>query len=364
MNTIILYSNVSTRNILLASLFFLAIILCMVVFIVGYLIRSNRKTSQRHKLKQFYSEIISSICICESEEELSDYIFEVKGELKRIWNQDKQAISVFTREMQKVQENLSGQAIQNIIWVYENLDMVSNTLKQLKSSHWHNRVAAIQQLAAFNQVKHIKNIYKETNNSNQYIRDAAQIAIVQLLGFNGLRFLRYISQPVSQWQQIQVLNQLDGKNIKPDKLIGWMQSENSTVVEFILRLIEKFRLYDCHDHVYFLKDHISKSVRLQVLQVIKELPDEDTPLFLENWFSHGDIEEKKIILDIISRTGAKEQIPFLLNLLYDKNDLIRYKALCCIKSIQPAYVEKVYDQIQHDSSFDHIMSVVKKQNAT
>lgn len=51
-------------------------------------------------------------------------------------------------------------------------------------------------------------IYRETNSKNEFVRSEAQIAIIYMTGFNGLRFLDVISYPLTLWQQIKLLEQL------------------------------------------------------------------------------------------------------------------------------------------------------------
>lgn len=361
---VLLYTDHLIRNVLVLSLVFIAIIVCITLFIVFYLIRRTGRSVYRRQLKAYYSEIISSICICETTDEISELISANASSIRASWRKNKQSRKVFIKEMLKVQENLSGQAVNNIIWTYEHLGLVDYTLAQLKSGKWHLKVAAIQQLAAFKQVKHITAIYRETNHKNHHIRNAAQIAIVQLTGFEGLRFLKVISQPISQWQQLLLLQQLNGEDIQSERLKQWINSMNDTVVEFILRLIEMFKLYDCQDIVYPLLEHHNKDVRLQVLKVIREIQDESTAYFLERSFNGRDLQEQEMILDILSIAGSEEQIPFLLSLLDSPHEIIQYKTLCCMKRIHPGSTEQTFNLLEQNPLFHHILPILKEQKYT
>jgi hypothetical protein len=287
------------HNVLLVSILFLVLIAFIFLFILFYLTVNRRKSTQRHKLLDFYGEVISNICICESTEELAGLLTNSDLITKNNWKKNKLTRQLFIKELHKAQQSLSGHATQNLVWVYEFLGLTEDTLSLLRSTKWHRKVTAIQQLAAFKQAKHITKVYRVTNHKNQYIRDASQIAIVQLTGFEGLRFLKLVTQPLSQWQQLLLLQHLEGEDMQADKLKEWILSQNETVVEFILRLIEKFRLYDCMDCVYPLLDHQSKAVRLQALKVMKEMGDESVVTLLEGKIPDQDLEEQEIILDII-----------------------------------------------------------------
>ena len=87
------------------------------------------------------------------------------------------------------------------------------------------------------QRKQVARIYRLTNAPNEILRMEAQAAIVQLYGFEGLRFLDILVRPLSEWQQIHLLRLLSRTPGTPSgKLREWLRSSNPTVRDFARKL--------------------------------------------------------------------------------------------------------------------------------
>ena len=147
-------------------------------------------------------------------------------------------------ELVQAKKNLSGFSTLNLKKLYEILDLNFTSFKKIKSIKWHIKAKGIQELGTMEQKKYVKQIFRLTNDENEFVRNEAQCALVSFYGFAGLRFLNVTAYPISQWQQIQLLNKLHG--IKPDNFDGikkWMQSDNEFVIIFSLNITLGMPLY-------------------------------------------------------------------------------------------------------------------------
>ena len=175
-----------------STIFFLALFLIFIGFILIYLVHEKRKESKKKILKEIYSNVISEAVLC-SREELEIFLQQPKVQVfKHRWFQKRIARKYLLKEIFKTNETLSGYAIENLRELYIHLDLQQKSYKDLQSPKWFKKAKALQQLAEMKQEQYYKDIYKHTFNSNKYVREEAQIALIKIAGFHGLQFLDLI----------------------------------------------------------------------------------------------------------------------------------------------------------------------------
>ncbi len=324
------------KSFLFESTFLFAVaIFSLLSFIIFYLMRYISYTAKRKHLSSIYSSFISEIILCETEEELMQVM--QQSYIQTIiykWLSRPIGKRLLLKNLIKIHRNMSGSAAGNIRWLYMHLALDQDSVKRLSSPKWHIKAKAIQELAEMKQEKYISKIYRETNNKNVYIRTEAQVAVVKLTGFEGLRFLNVVSQPITQWQQLSLLQLLSLKNkFQWDKLPGWLKSKNETVVEFALRLVEKYQRYEFHNEVVYCLEHPSALIRKQSIYTLKEISQPHTAHLLEHYFLMSEKEEQLCILEVMQAIGTKEQLPFLNSLLAMEDASIQYRTHKVIRQI-------------------------------
>lgn len=344
-----------------AAVFFAVVVGGMLLFIAFYLVSNHQKQLKKKKLCDLFSDLIAETTICESEEErrttLHRFLSENTAVIRRSF-----ARRVLVWEIVRTKENISGGAAENLRWLYETLDLDRDTLKLFSSDKWHRKACAIQHLAAMQQNKHLVKIYRETNNKNSLIRTEAQIAVVKLTGFKGLRFLSIVSHPVSQWQQLALISQLQEGEIEEDNIGHWLHSKNDSVVEFALRLIEVYKCYTLHPAVVKTLQHPSLMIRLQALQALKEINNGTTLPTILYHFTAACKEEQIRMLDMLQEIGAGiREIHFLTTLLQHQDEAIRYRAIHLIQQISPAWSNVIIRRIKGNPSFTYILSSLAKK---
>lgn len=324
-----------------AAVLFAVLTTGMLLFIFFYLHASSKRRRRKKELCNLFSDLIAETTICETEEERREVFYRFLG-LHGPLVQQPFPRTVLIRELVRTKDQISGGAAFNLQWLYETLDLDRDTLKNFLSPHWHRKARAIQHLAEMQQSKHLVKIYRETNNPNAFIRTEAQLAVVKLTGFKGLRFLNIVSHPVSQWQQLALLDQLKEGDIEEAKIETWLQSANDTVVEFALRLVEVYKCFALHDAVVKCLHHSSPVVRLQALQALKETGDHATCKVLLQHFDGSSKEEQLAMLDVLPALEAgNSELSFLSSLLLHPEEAIRYRALNLVQQICPKWSTEV-----------------------
>ncbi len=317
------------------TLLFATIIILVSGIIVIYLFRKNRFDNRRKEIQKNIADFISEIAICESMEELEETY--TQPGFENTLNKYKQTAfdkKVMTKELAETCKKLSGNSEENVQWLFEKTGLGKDLIKQLTNKRWYLKAEAIQQLASLNQHKQLRKIYYYTNHANLLVRMDAQVAIIKLTGFKGLRFLKVISYPITTWQQLQLLNELSRQ--KPDSfenLSQWIKSSNETVVEFALKLVGIYQQYEQYEHVVECLSHTSMLIQDQAVSTLSKIHLEDTASL---YVSHYHSLEKSVqfmIIQFLKEIGTDAEIPFLKSILNHPDNSFKLEAARAIKFI-------------------------------
>jgi hypothetical protein len=331
----LLYFFVQPHHLIVGMLILISIIAIVIVYMLFYLLYRARKSKNRQQLRQEYSEFISYLAICESVEELQAIMEEPewKSKLTR-WLSNSFARNVLVRELVTTVKNMSGTAASNAGWFYAYAGLDKDSLARLKKGSWHIKARAIRELAHLKQKQYIAQIYRHTNNRNEYVRNEARVAIVQLTGFEGLRFLDIITYPLTEWEQLCLLHELSLHPIKSFVSANrWLQSSNISVVEFCLNLIETYKLYDLYEDVVSCFTHPDKKIRKKAIEVVKEISRPDTPSLFAQRLDDEEEEVQKTIIEVLQQIGTENEIDVLTNYLHHPSDELKAGSALAIGKI-------------------------------
>lgn len=181
---------------------------------------------------------------------------------------------------------LMGFAAEKIIYIYEQLGFKEASIKKLNSKLWYEKTKGIQELYIMEQRDLLDNIYVLSNHTNPYIQREAQTAIIRFKGFAGLDFLNTQTQPISNWQQMNIMDQLKKFEFAPMSNLGnWLTSKNETVVLFALKLALTYQqLQFCDSIVTHCLNHTNEMVRKQAVKTLTCMANEDTiGLFMKQY---------------------------------------------------------------------------------
>lgn len=328
---------VEPMQLLIGMFAFVAIIAGIVFFILLYLIRRTAKSVRRKSLRQLYSERISELAICESNEELLLFFDQPETKnLMQLIGQDVFARRVMITELLKTVKNMSGNAADNVCWFYEQAGLEKESLLRLQKGAWHIKAKAIQELSGLRQHKYISKIYRHTNNANELVRSEARTAVVKLTGFEGLRFLDVISYPLTEWEQLCLLHELSlHSNRSFTKLGDWIQSENYSVVEFALCLIEVYSLHDYLPNVTVCLKHPSKAVRKKAIAALHQIYDPAAADVLMEIFPEESTDIQLLIFQLYREYGSEQEQFFLLQQVVHPVQEVRVAAAKAFYHTQP-----------------------------
>ena len=359
----ILGSIVSYTYFLWAALAFGVVAACVLLLIFLFLYRNNQRKKRKAQWRSLFSDLLAEIIIGESVKELQETLRQFcENEVHRKLLARPFVRKVLIRELVKTKDSISGKSAENLRWLYEELALDRDSFQAFQHGQWHRKAGAIQHLAEMQQSKYLVKIYRETNNRNALIRTEAQLAVVKLTGFKGLRFLNVVSHAVSQWQQLALISHLQEGEVEEDKIQQWLRVKNDSVVEFALRLVEVFRCHGLHDEVLACLQHSSPAVRLQALQTLKEIQNDSTANALLQHFAQATRPEQLQIIALWKEAGSgNEVLRFLTTLLQYDDEVVRFRAIEAIQQISPAWSSSVIKQVQGHPSFTNFLSLLQKE---
>lgn len=309
---------------------FIILLAFMFILVISFTIIKRRKESNKKLWHHTIAGLISEAIFMDDEE------FKL-GENIQLLLQTTGFRRCLLSEVVKAKLNLSGVAGQNLNKLYEHLNLNAESYRKLNNRKAHIKAKGLRELAIMEQVKYVKEIFRLTNSANELVRNEAQCALVGFYGFLGLRFLNVATYPISQWQQIQLLNKLNkitATNFDPIK--KWLQSSNESIVIFALKLAAYYNCNNMHKEVEHCMQNGSQAVKLCALKYLKKMPDVNSAAQIINHYHTEDNPFKLAVIDALITIGTEKQIPFILSQLQNVNDEIKSAAATCLSQLHPS----------------------------
>jgi hypothetical protein len=220
---------------------------------------------------------------------------------------------ILIQKLIAVKLNMSGAASENLSRLFRQFKFDKQILKMLNSSSWYKMASAIQQIGIMELDEYKHRLFEFVDHERGLIRVEAQNAILKFYGFEGLRFLDNASYPITEWQQIKLLDQL--ASLHTENFTGievWLESKNDTIVLFALKLVKNYHRFELFDQVVVCLRHKNPKVRQQAIKVLKDLPSEHSAAILIDIYFSETANNQLAILNALESVSTDAEIPFLL----------------------------------------------------
>ena len=317
----------------LSCLFFIFIILLTIY--LKYL-RSHLRVNEKKEAK--YQEVYESYLVTylyagNNEEVFSSEQQVIINELKKdVADPFKRKIIIST--LLKLRSEISGEIGESIDKLYIKLGLLRYSLAKLRNKKWDVIATGIRELTQFKIKAVHKMVLNNINHPKREVRKEMQLYLVHLYGFNGLEFLNVLETPLSEWDQIQLLEILQLNNdtqvadIKP-----WLNSSNDSIVIFALKLAKVYNQFEAKEELITLLNHNSEDVRINVISALSHLHLFEATTILKNNFSERSEEEQIAFLKMMENVYEASDKPFLLEHVHHKNSEIRLSIMEILKNI-------------------------------
>lgn len=317
---------------LMICLFLLSI--CILIIYLKYLrshLRSNERIREIYQ-KKYESHLITYL-YSGNEEEISPEQQIIINELKKdLSDPFKRSIVVST--LLKLKNEISGELDESIQKLYFQTGLINFSISKLRSRKWYVIAKGVRELTQF----HIKEVHDEVitliDHPKNEVRKEMQLYLVNLFSFKGLDFLNVLQTPLSEWDQIQLLEVLQRFN---DQQIfdikSWLKSSNDSVVIFALKLADIYIQFQSKEDLIELLDHKNKKIRIQLINVLGNLNVLEAKSILKNNFCERSQEEQVAFFKMMEKMPESDDEPFLLEYIHHENFEIKLSALKNLKVI-------------------------------
>jgi hypothetical protein len=302
----------------------LVMIILLIVAIYAMLHDKKKKYFKLLLIRTKLEPLISQIIIDESpatDEQLEELREIIDNGLARQY---------MVEELIRSKQNHSGEVAERIVTIYLGLDLKKYSIEKIQpKNNWYTIARGIQELYMMEQLDTYDDIYKFTNAANEYIRNEAQIGLIHLTGFKSLDFLDMVLYPITDWQQLKLLEQLKHFSKKEDfsaSIPKWIGSGNSSVVVFALKLCYEYQQIQLVDVIANCLHHESDKVRTQAIETLVRLENDQTSKILLQYFDQASRQDKILILDALSNMASESDAAELIKILEYPDNLIKLKA--------------------------------------
>lgn len=311
------------------SILFWIIMGILVIITMSLLTYRKRRTARREKLVNAFGLLIERAIFWENEDaaDSNRYSLPIPGLFKEMLHK-KSLRKWFINELVLARDNLTGESSENLKRLYMQLKFQEDSFAKLQSGKWFIKVQGIRELNLMDQNQFEKNIFEYTNDRNEYVRMEAQLAIISFNGFAGLNFLNGLTEEITLWNQIRLLDQLDEMPYQDFKGVDrWLNSENDSVVLFALKLAGVFHLFDLEDTVIACLDHPNKVVNIQALRTLADIYEEDTGIEIIKRYHRRDTDYRIEGIKTLGEMRSEQYVPFLIQ-EWQKDEIPLKLGLC------------------------------------
>lgn len=229
--------------------------------------------------------------------------------------------------MIRTQRSLLGKNYDKLELLYKQIPPYRVSLNKLRSKKWHIKAKGIREIYEMDQKQYLKEVIREINHDNIYVRREAQIAVVVFLGWESFRFLPYLKREMTLWQQIKVVEKLH--DLYPIVNLKYLKkaynSDKPYANELIMRIIRKFELTDEVDYIIRLMDSPNFDTRETAIYCISsfQLSEKQVIRLKYKFMNIKNSEQQVQLLKFINRISPEVDVQFYKLLLYTGNDIIK-----------------------------------------
>jgi len=332
----------------------------VLIIILKYLrsrLRINGKLNKTYKEK-YESLLINYLYSGTEEEGISPDQQSVINQLE-ICIKDKFKRKIVISSLVKLRNEISGEVANSIKNLYLQVGLNNFALEKLKNKKWNIIAQGIKEFSEF-QIEEIQNeVLKHLNHQRKEVRDEVQLYLVKLFNFEGLKFLNELKMPLSEWDQIQLLEVLQRfKNQEIPDITPWLKSSNDSVVLFALKLSQIYNKFDVIETLIKLLNHKNKIVRVRVIETLSYFQDIEAKIILKNKFDNLSLEEQIAFFKLLENSFENTDQKFLLKHIYHQNFEIKKTALKILKILDTEKFNSLKDTSE-DPSFVKIFNFIE-----
>ena len=337
-NIFLLESSKDSSPIILLSWWLSGLFLPIILFTIFYVKTLRNQLRVKGDIEAKYQEdyevcLVTYLYAGNEEETFSSEQLLIISELKEsVADPFKRKIIIST--LLKLRNEISGEMAESIDKLYVKLGLLRYSLAKLRNKKWDVIANGIRELTQF-KIKAVHQIVMNNiNHPTKEVRKEMQLYLVYLYAFKGLDFLNVLETPLSEWDQIQLLEILQLKNDSEIvDITPWLKSSNDSVVNFTLKLAKVYNQFEAKEELIKLLNHGSEDVRINTISALSHLNVLEAKNILKDSFNERSLEEQIAFLKMMENVHEHDDKVFLQEQMQHENFEIKSIAMEILKNI-------------------------------
>ena len=337
-NIFLLESSKDSSPIILLSWWLSGLFLLIILFTIFFVKTLRNQLRVKGDIEAKYQEdyevcLVTYLYAGNEEETFSSEQLLIISELKEsVADPFKRKIIIST--LLKLRNEISGEMAESIDKLYVKLGLLRYSLAKLRNKKWDVIANGIRELTQF-KIKAVHQIVMNNiNHPTKEVRKEMQLYLVHLYAFKGLDFLNVLETPLSEWDQIQLLEILQLKNDSEIvDITPWLKSSNDSVVNFTLKLAKVYNQFEAKEELIKLLNHGSEEVRINTISALSHLNVLEAKNILKDSFNERSLEEQIAFLKMMENVHEHDDKVFLQEQMQHENFEIKSMAMEIMKNI-------------------------------
>ena len=337
-NIFLLESSKDSSPIILLSWWLSGLFLLIILFTIFYVKTLRNQLRVKGDIEAKYQEdyevcLVTYLYAGNEEETFSSEQLLIISELKESVA-DPFGRKIIISTLLKLRNEISGEMAESIDKLYVKLGLLRYSLAKLRNKKWDVIANGIRELTQF-KIKAVHQIVMNNiNHPTKEVRKEMQLYLVHLYAFKGLDFLNVLETPLSEWDQIQLLEILQLKNDSEIvDITPWLKSSNDSVVNFTLKLAKVYNQFEAKEELINLLNHGSEEVRINTISALSHLNALEAKNILKDSFNERSLEEQIAFLKMMENVHEHDDKVFLQEQMQHENFEIKSIAMEILKNI-------------------------------
>lgn len=262
---------------------------------------------------------------------------------------------IITETFLQLDQQVSGQMIVVMNRLYKEIGLLNFALRKLRSRKWYIVGIGIKDLRQF-KVRRAKHaVAKLVNHHREEVRREAHLYFLELFGYEGLQFLNDLKVPLSDWDQVLLLGEVENlENHEIKDVSKWLTSKNDYVILFVLNIVKVFNRLETKNELLNLLQHKNEEVRIKTIEVLTHFEVVEAKEILKNNYEKLSIKEKIVFYQLFEKTATAEDDLFLVEQITENDFELKYKALKILSEVNINLYNKL-EKESEDESYNKII---------
>ncbi|MGA6120934.1 hypothetical protein [Sphingobacterium anhuiense] len=306
-----MFQKITLHELVLAIIIVFVLVLLLIIAVLFYSFYKYRVLSNRQVWTQIIENKITESIVLGQNFVENDESFDMHL-------REPAFRSVFLDLLVASERKFSGVAREEITHLFYKFSLEDEAWRNLIKKKAYHIAGGIQELTAMRVLRALPKFTSLLEHREKQVYVEAQYGIVSFKGAEGLSFLDNLKHPLSEWQQLRLLNSIiDIPDPQIVNITLWLRSENTSVVIFTLRLMRKFQMLSYYSEVLELLAHNDTAVKLQVVRTLEAFENNNTMEQLVSAFPEETLAVQIEILKAMKVSKSLECDGFLKKQLWE-----------------------------------------------